>query len=263
LPAHAQSTLSYKSSKPPPKQDDCKPPPNLIVKVPGVSIATASVNVGATATAVASARVSTLASGVVVSGADAGSMLAFAGGGGGYYSNPGVPQTSITNLTLTGDAYCVDRIVEEFQVRPVQALCVDDKNSPHPASRLDDSATVEADYSGEVYRCVAGTRMQVTLGHMVNGQPSFASGDTFSCAKGESLWHAPGGQLACKTQTPERNCNERSLLRKFGPGVKLVSIGGKKTVCEPVTGKVQGATRVPRSIATGDLVLDGGVGQGF
>lgn len=249
---------------PPPQHGCCQPPKNLIVNVPGVSVGAANVHVGATSTVVAGASVSTtLASGVVVSGSASGSAFAFGGGGGSFYSTPAAPQSSITGLTLAGDAYCVDRIVEEFQARPVQALCVDDKNTPHPASRLDDSTTVDANFSGEIYRCIAGTHMQVTLGHMLNGQPSFASGDTFSCAKGESLWHAPGGQLACRIQTPERNCNERSLLRKFGPGVKLVSTGAKRTVCEPVAGKVEGATRIPRTIPAGDLVLDGGVGQGF
>jgi hypothetical protein len=263
LGQQAQGCCKTPKPPPPPKHDCCKPPKNLVVNVPGVSVATANVNVGATSTVVASAGVSaTLSSGVVVSGDASGGAFAF-GGGGGFYSNPGVPQSSITGLTLAGDAYCVDRIVEEFQVRPVQALCIDDKNTPHPASRLDDGDAVDGSFSGEVYRCISGTRMQVTLGHMVNGQASFASGETFSCLKGESLWHSPGGQLACRPQTPERNCNERSLLRKFGPGVKLVSTGAKRTVCEPVTGKVEGATRIPRAISAGDLVLDGGVGQGF
>jgi hypothetical protein len=266
LSALGQQPQGYSKPKPspPPKQDCCQPPKNLIVNVPGVSVAAANVNVSATSTVVVGTGVSTtLSSGVVVSGGASGNVFAFGGGGGGFYSTPPVPQSSITGLTLLGDAYCIDRIVEEFQVRPVQALCIDDTNTPHPASQIDDAGAVPGSYSGEVYRCIAGTRMQVTLGHMVDGQPSFASGETFSCLKGESLWHEPGGQLACRTQIPERNCNERSLLRKFGPGVKLVSTGAKKTVCEPVPGAVPGATRIPQTIPAGDIVLDGGVGQGF
>lgn len=41
--------------------------------------------------------------------------------------------------------------------------------------------------SGEIYRCVAGTHMQVTMGEMVNGAASFGTGETFSCGKGEAL----------------------------------------------------------------------------
>ena len=73
--------------------------------------------------------------------------------------------------------------------------------------------------------------------------------------------------MQCRTQTPERNCNERSLLRKYGPGVKLVKVSTKKTICEPATRqtmtKVVKEVKVARPIASGNLVLDGGVGQGY
>jgi hypothetical protein len=106
--------------------------------------------------------------------------------------------------------------------------------------------------------------MQVTLGEMKDGKPSFAAGETFSCQKGEALWHAPGGKLSCKPQKAERNCNERSLLRKYGPGVKLVEVAQAKKICEPATRtkitKVKKEVQVPRPTATGDLDLTGGVG---
>ncbi len=269
---------------PPPSSGCCQTPRNVVVQVPGVSVATASVHVGATSTAFASAQASSLASGIAVAGAGAGASgggSAFFGGGGGYYSNPGVSQSSISGLSVEGgyetryveedvigyDEICVDKIVEEFRTRPVQALCIDDRNTPHPASRVDGEMTVMAGYRGELYRCVAGTRMQVTLGEMVNGAASFERGETFSCAKGEALFHTSTGELQCRPQTPERDCNERSLLRKFGPGIKLVSMPVKKMICEPETRqtvtKVVREVKVPLPVATGNLVLDGGVGQGY
>lgn len=68
--------------------------------------------------------------------------------GGGYYSNPGVAQSTITGFSVDGgyetqlveetiagtEEYCVDKIVGEFSTRPVQALRIDDRNTPHPAS---------------------------------------------------------------------------------------------------------------------------------
>jgi len=269
---------------PPPKTGCCQTPKNLVVNVPGVNVATANVHVGATSTAVASANASSMAAAGVYSSAgasgSAGSYFFGGGGSGGYY-NPGVGESSISNFSVDGgyetklveeqvigsETYCIDKLIEELQIRPVQAVCIDDKNTPHPASRVDGEVAVNERYSGEVYRCVAGTRMQVTMGEMVEGKASFDKGETFSCKKGESLWHGKGGALQCRTQIPERDCNERSLLRKFGPGVKLVTVAAKKNICEPATRqtmtKVVKEVKVPRPVAAGSLVLDGGVGQGY
>ena len=272
------------SPPPPPPQSSgcCQAPRNLVVQVPGVNVATANVHVGATSMAVASAQASSLASGIAVAGAGAsGGASTFIGGGGGYYSNPGVSQSTISGFSVEGgyetrlveedvigfEEICVDKIVEEFRTRPVQALCIDDRNTPHPASRVDGEIAVVAGYTGEIYRCVAGTRMQVTVGEMVNGAASFDRGDTFSCAKGEALVHTGGGDLQCRPQAPERDCNERSLLRKFGPGIKLVNMPSQKAICEPTrrqtVTKVVKEVKVPLPVATGNLVLDGGVGQGY
>jgi len=266
---------------PPPAGNCCQVPRKVVVNVPGVSVATANVNVGATSTVVASAGVSTtLSSGVVVSGGGS-AGVSYLGGGGGYYSNPGVAQSKISGLAVEGgydtrlveeaikgtEEYCVDKIIEEFKTRPVQALCIDDRNAPHPASRVDGELSASGNYNGELYRCVAGTHMQVTLGEMIDGKANFDAGETFSCAKGEALYHSRGGVLQCRLQVAERNCNERSLLRKFGPGVKLVNMPVKKTICEPAkretVTKVVKEVKVPRPVVAGDLVLDGGVGQGY
>ncbi len=148
--------------------------------------------------------------------------------------------------------------------RPIQAVCIDDRGAPHPASQVFDSETVQADYSGEVFRCMAGTAMQVTYGAMVDGKPSFDQGQTMSCRKGEALVHTPGGQLSCQTQIAARNCNERSLLRRHGPGLKIVQ-GAQPQACVPTTRTVMKTVtkqvRVKKETATGSLVLDGGVGQ--
>lgn len=262
----------------------CDAPSSLIVTVPGVSVASPNVSVGASSSSVAVAGVSTtLSSGVVVSGSGSASGAGYAYGGGSSYGGGGVigggSGGTIRGLNVDGgyetktvdeevsvsEQYCIDKVSEVRVIRPVQAMCVDDRDTPHPASRVDDERQVGPGYRGEVYRCMAGTHMQVTTGEMVNGQPSFAAGETFSCKKGESVWHGAGGKLTCKTQTPERNCNERSLLRRFGPGVKLVEVSSPKTVCEPATRMVKQSVKkevkVPRSLAVGDLQLDGGVGN--
>ena len=49
--------------------------------------------------------------------------------------------------------------------------------------------------------------------------------------------------------------------------MKLVQVATKKTICEPTTRptitKVVKEVKVARPVAAGNLVLDGGVGQGY
>lgn len=266
---------------PAPRAGCCAPPPNLVVNVPGVSVAASSVSVGASTTAVAAAGVSTrLSSGVVVSGSSGAQITTIMSGGGsagfsgyaggssgviqGFQAQGGTTTRIVEEDVSIVEEYCIDRIVEEMSVRPVQAVCIDDTNNPHPASRVDDDVSVVRGHRGEVYRCMSGTHLQVTLGAMDGGNASFASGESFSCLKGEALWHEPGGKLTCRPQAPERNCNERSLLRRHGPGVKLIEVATPKTYCEPATRerltKVAKQVSVPLASVSGDLVLDGGVG---
>jgi hypothetical protein len=111
----------------------CQTPRNLTVNVPGVNVATANVNVGSTSTSVASARASSMASASSYGSANAsGGSGVFFSGGGGYYSNPGVPGSTISNFSVDGgyetklveedvagtEEVCVDKIVEELRTRP-------------------------------------------------------------------------------------------------------------------------------------------------
>lgn len=171
---------------------------------------------------------------------------------------------TITEQVPVTEETCAPRIESRVAVRPVQAVCIDDRGTPHPASRLTADEAVDASYNGEVFRCLAGSHMQVTFGEVVNGQSSFAQGETFSCRKGEALTHR-NGELVCATATPQRNCNERSLLRRHGPGIKLVRqtvsqetcVPQQRTVLKTVTRDVE---RIEPNL-NGQIVFDGGVGQ--
>ena len=171
---------------------------------------------------------------------------------------------TITEQVPVTEETCAPQISSRVAVRPVQAVCIDDKGTPHPASRLNADEAVSASYEGEVFRCLAGTHMQVTFGDMVNGQSSFAQGETFSCRKGEALAHR-NGALVCATEMPQRNCNERSLLRRHGPGIKLIRQTISEETCVPQTRTVlKTVTRDVERVApniNGQIVFDGGVGQ--
>ena len=174
---------------------------------------------------------------------------------------------TVTEQVPTTQTTCINQGGFTTQLRPVQAFCIDDKGTPHPASRPSSDQQVDANFEGEIFRCVSGTTMQVVMGdrsNLAGGSTAFQNASGFSCAKGEALVHRRGGQLVCQTQIPQRNCNERSLLRRNGPGVKLVQTRGPAacvptttTVLQPVTRQVQRT----RPAKTAPLVFDGGVGQ--
>jgi hypothetical protein len=131
---------------------------------------------------------------------------------------------------------------------------MDDKGMPHPASRTNGDAQVGDGFDGEIFRCMAGTRMEVALGRMVDGQAVFDGGRTLSCAKGQALSHK-AGQLVCTAQMARAACNERSLLRRYGPGIKYATV---TTTQQVATQRQSAQTTTFRST----MFIDGGVGQG-
>jgi hypothetical protein len=182
------------------------------------------------------------------------------GGGGGYAGGLTAPGVTgyVQGLDVGGEtrtAYEATRTIYKKVV--IQAFCFDDKMTPHPASQVTPDRDIDDLYEGELYRCIAGTHMQVTIADFKQ-DISFAGGQTLTCRKGEALYHyagAPGGKggarLECRAQKPARDCNERSLLRRFGAGIKILSM----TVTEKYT-----AYREESSSSAGSLTLDGGVG---
>jgi hypothetical protein len=182
----------------------------------------------------------------------------FAGGGAGGGISPPVTNGIIQGLDVGAErrsAYESWRTLVKKVV--IQAFCFDDKMTPHPASQVFPGREVEDSYEGELYRCIAGTHMQVTIADF-RESISFAGGQTLTCAKGEALWHSPGGpdgrggRIACRPQKPARDCNERSLLRRFGAGIKVMTL----VIRERYTAYREEST----GAAASSMSLDGGVG---
>ncbi len=134
----------------------------------------------------------------------------------------------------------------------VQAVCLDDKAVPHPASQVSPERDVPASFEGEIYRCIAGARMQYTLGEFA-GQASFDHGQTITCDKGMALYHGADGRLACRPQKPARDCNERSLLRRYGAGIKVLKAVAAQTC-------VAYRNDAETTAVTLNMSIDGGVG---
>ena len=141
-------------------------------------------------------------------------------------------------FSVTEAAVTMESVARERELL-IQAICVDASGNPHPASQTFGGRDVRDGYRGEIFRCMAGTRMRYTM-----------SGSSSECAPGEALWYE-NGRVECRPQIPRRPCNERSLLRRFGPGDKVVRIRDTEM-------------REARTETTfnGAMTMDGGVGQG-
>jgi len=221
---------------------------NTNVNVSTVVNANADANAGASGNAGAGAG----------AGAGGGTTIISLGGGGSAIGAP-PPSTAINGLNVSGLTRIEiveeerTRILEEWRV--IRAVCMDDRGTPHPASRPDAEERVEEIFSGELFRCMSGTYMQVTIGWRIDGADVFDDAFTLVCSQGEALRHENGGRVYCATQEPRRNCNERSLLRLYGPGIKLVYVRREERYTEMVEHR-----REIVNTSNMTLMLDGGVG---
>ncbi len=237
---------------PPPPQTPCCGSGGHQINVPGVNV-----SVGATVVvnASASANVSGSASG-------SGNVVVFGGGGGGggYLDNG--PVGLIQGLNVQGEAQAMRRVAYQasrtrIRIVVIQAFCLDDKQVPHPASQVSPDRDIAEGYEGEVYRCIAGTHMQFTFADY-DGKIAFDHGQSVNCQKGEALYYggaSGGGKLECRPQKPARDCNERSLLRRFGAGVKILKVILTESYTAYREETVQSA-----QVSTFNMTVDGGVG---
>ena len=262
----------------------CKQKNTHTIRVPGYQIQGPNINISTTTTNINKGGNNNQfnSQGFFFQNQFNGRSLFFGGGGGGMIGG-GQTTTVIDNLLIEGEmeskliteqievpyteAITRSRWTESLYI--LQAVCMDDSNTPHPSSRPDPSEQVDTDFSGELFRCMSGTWMQVTLGLYENGNGQFNNGTTIACAKGEALFHQAGGKLSCAPQIVRRSCNERSLLRKFGAGIKIVRISREEQYTEQITKtRIETRTRQVSSSSSSSsktrrtLVLSGGVGGG-
>lgn len=237
------------------------------VNIPGVNVnigATVIVNANSSASAVANSGASSGAGSLA--GSAAGVTNYYGGGGhGGYYSGP-MASGYIQGLNVEGGEARRRQSYEATRTRTrrviIRAVCLDDRDIPHPASQVTPDRDIDDSYNGELYRCIAGSRMQYVIADY-SGQIDISTGgagQTFICRKNEALYHVPGaaqGQasISCRPQLPARDCNERSLLRRFGAGVKILTIITTETYTAYREETVQ-----ERQTLTTSFSLDGGVG---
>ncbi len=288
-------------------------PPSMPCHSCGGGGGNTNVNVNVNVKASASGSASAFA------GSSSGSTF-YGGGYGNWSQTPGYAQPVGGLAVVTGDEGEYEAISESRSITRtliIQASCIDDTGVPHPASQVFAERDVANVYSGELYRCIAGTHMQVVMADCLDGADGFASGHaasesasysrseeseehsssygrrgggshgyasssesheehassasgahrvdvacmsrvnfdggkTMTCQKGDALWF-DHGNMTCRAQIPARQCNERSLLRRFGVGMKVLTV----TRTESFSKKREvTAARSSSSV----MVFDGGVG---
>ena len=211
-----------------------------------------NVNAGASANANAGSR-------AFVNARAGGFSGGYGGGGGAAYVTVDQPYpTTIQGLAVEGLAQTVRTPFTAWRRSMkrvvIQAVCIDDRQVPHPASQVKPDREIADGYDGEIYRCLAGTWLQATIADY-EGDIKFDHGTTLTCRKHEALWFGGEGKLECRPEKAERDCNERSLLRRYGAGVKILTMYREEEYTEYREEQVQSAT-----VITGAITLDGGVG---
>ena len=246
------------SCPPPPCTDPCPPPPcdDPDTCNPDGTHININIDMGVDAAASASARAQGRVESFSVSRGER-SNIGYGRGYGGSSVAYGAP-TMMGNVVVQGPArvvrvpYQASRRMERRVV--IQAVCIDARSVPHPASRIRPDRDIRDDYEGELYRCIAGSWLQVTYADYDGGELSFDGGQTLTCRQGEALYHSAGGAVVCRPQTQERDCFERSLLRRFGAGVFVLNMIREETYEE------YREETVVETYSGMSLVLDGGVG---
>ena len=244
---------------PPPCEDDCPPPPCEEPDDcdnpdgPDINI---NINLDNRSRADASARAQGRVDSFSVSRGER-STIGYGRGYGGNSVAYAAP-TMMGNVVVQGPArvvrvpYQERRRMERRVV--IRAVCMDARSVPHPASRIRPDRDIRDDYEGELYRCIAGSTLLVTYADYDGGAFNFDGGQTISCRAGEALYHSAGGMVECRPQTQERDCFERSLLRRFGAGEFVLTM-----IREELYEEYREET-VVETYSGMSLVLDGGVG---
>lgn len=170
-------------------------------------------------------------------------------GGGGFV---GAVDAGVSGGMLNVSTSAMETVTRTMTAeRVIQAVCLDDRGNPHAASQTFAGEAVAAAYRGEIFRCMAGTQMRVSIGGKKDGRATFDGARTFDCEKGQAL-SFDGQDVSCRVQEAKRPCNERSLLRRYGAGLKTVQIRTTETAT------------VERRQSTEQMMqmsFDGGVGQ--
>lgn len=122
-------------------------------------------------------------------------------------------------------AVAVDQpCVEQWAVlvRAIRAECVGRTGNRHPATRMRPETWLDSTVNAEIYRCLAGSYLQVKIGDVVDSQQGmagvFEGAQEITCAPGQALRHYRDGTVKCAVAERLTDCTERQNMRRYGLG---------------------------------------------
>jgi hypothetical protein len=192
-------------------------------------------------------------------GARAGAMV-FVGGGGSSYVN--VTQSGGGFGALTVEEPCIEQWAQV--VSSIHAECIDARGGVHPATRMIAETWVDSSMDKEIYRCLAGSILHVTIGDVVQSDHGLAGiyegGQVFSCAAGEALRHYTNGVVRCAVADRVPDCTERENMRRYGTGDLFFSCMAR--VCAAPAASSRNYSEAATTTEFSSTGFSGGVGGG-
>jgi len=192
-------------------------------------------------------------------GANAGAMV-FVGGGGSSYVN--VTQSGGGFGALNVEEPCVEQWAQV--VSSIHAECIDARGGVHPATRMIAETWIDSSMDKEIYRCLAGSSLRVTIGDVVQSDHGLAGiyegGQILSCAPGEALRHYTNGVVRCAVADRVPDCTERENMRRYGTGDLFFSYMAR--VCAAPAASSRNYSEAATTTEFSSTGFSGGVGGG-
>jgi hypothetical protein len=163
-------------------------------------------------------QVAAFAQAMAQANAQAGAQVIVYGGGSYEYVN--IRNNSDVGAVAVASARC--EMQEATVVKSVHAVCIAADGREFPATHMTADTWIESSYEGEVARCIAGARLKIVMGDVVQSDQGMAGlyskGVILQCGEHEAVRHYKDGMLKCAPATDVVDCTERTNLRKYGTG---------------------------------------------
>jgi hypothetical protein len=197
----------------PPPPPCCKPSPPPPCCAGGHQINIPNVNVNVGATVIVNANAS--AFGVANARAN-GDVMVFGGGGGssiGFTQSSGlIGALNVEGAKVIRTPYKATRT--RIRIVIIRAVCIDDKLIPHPASQVSPDREIAEGFEGELFRCLAGTRMQYTLtdfdGKVAFGEAARSTAPRARPSTSRPRASSPAGPSARRATVTSARCSAAS-----------------------------------------------------
>ncbi len=165
-------------------------------------------------------QVAAFAQAMAQANANAGAQVIVYGGGSYEYVNIRNNSDSGAIATATASARC--EMQDATVVKSIHAVCIAADGREFPASHMTADTWIDSAYEGEVARCIAGSRLKIVIGDVVQSDQGMAGlyskGVILQCSEHEAVRHFKDGMLKCAAQVDVPDCTERTNLRKYGTG---------------------------------------------